>query len=185
MNRVVLLLASVLTGLALNAAIPAAALDYPSRPVRLIVGFAAGGPTDILARLMGQWLSQRLNQQFIVENRAGAGSNTATELVAKAPADGYTVLVITTSNAINTKFYRSLPFNFMQDIVPVAGLARISYVMAVSPSLLVKSVAEFIAYCRANPGQVNFASAGVGGSNHIAGEQGCRRHRHRSRALPR
>jgi tripartite-type tricarboxylate transporter receptor subunit TctC len=168
--KVVLLLASVLTGLALNASTPVAVLDYPTRPVRLIVGFAAGGPTDILARLMAQWLSQRLNQQFIVENRAGAGSNTATDLVAKAPADGYTVLVITTSNAINTKFYRSLPFNFMQDIVPVAGLARISYVMAVSPSLPVKSVAEFIAFCRANPGQVNFASAGVGGSNHIAGE---------------
>jgi tripartite-type tricarboxylate transporter receptor subunit TctC len=147
-----------------------AAPDYPTRPVRLVVGFAAGGPTDILARLMAQWLSQRLNQQFIVENRPGAGSNTATELVAKAPADGYTVLVITTSNAINTKFYRNLAFNFMQDIVPVAGLGRISYVMAVSPALPVKSVAEFIAYCRANPGRVNFASGGVGGSNHIAGE---------------
>jgi tripartite-type tricarboxylate transporter receptor subunit TctC len=170
MRKVILSLVSVLTGLMLNAAPPAAALDYPIRPVRLIVGFAAGGPTDILARLMGQWLSQRLAQQFIVENRAGAGSNTATDLVAKAPADGYTVLVITTSNAINTKFYRNLPFNFMQDIVPVAGLGRITYVMAVSPSLPVKSVAELIAHCRANPGQVNFASAGVGGSNHIAGE---------------
>jgi tripartite-type tricarboxylate transporter receptor subunit TctC len=169
MHRLVLCFLPGLVGLILNVS-TAAALDYPARPVRLVVGFAAGGPTDILARLMGQWLSQRLNQQFIVENRPGAGSNTATELVAKAPADGYTVLVITTSNAINTKFYRNLSFNFMQDIVPVAGLGRISYVMAVSPTLPVKSVAEFIAYCRANPGQVNFASGGVGGSNHIAGE---------------
>jgi tripartite-type tricarboxylate transporter receptor subunit TctC len=149
---------------------PAAALDYPIRPVRMVVGFAPGGPTDILARIMGQWLSQRLGQQFVVENRVGAGGNTATESVVKAPADGYTILVITTSNAINTAFYRKLPFNFMQDIVPVAGLGRISYVMAVSPTLPVKSVAEFIAYAKANPGQVNFASAGVGGSNHIAGE---------------
>jgi tripartite-type tricarboxylate transporter receptor subunit TctC len=170
MNKVVPFLMPGLVGLILLVSTPVAALDYPTRPVRLIVGFAAGGPTDILARLMGQWLSQRLGQQFIVENRPGAGSNTATEAVAKAPADGYTVLVITTSNAINTKFYRNLAFNFMQDIVPVAGLGRISYVMAVSPSLPVKSVAEFLAYCRANPGQVNFASAGVGGSNHIAAE---------------
>jgi tripartite-type tricarboxylate transporter receptor subunit TctC len=170
MNKVVPFLMPGLVGLILLVSTPVAALDYPTRPVRLIVGFAAGGPTDILARLMGQWLSQRLGQQFIVENRPGAGSNTATEAVAKAPADGYTVLVITTSNAINTKFYRNLAFNFMQDIVPVAGLGRISYVMAVAPSLPVKSVAEFLAYCRANPGQVNFASAGVGGSNHIAAE---------------
>ncbi len=170
MNKAVLFLMLGFAGLVLNLPTPVAALDYPTRPVQLIVGFAAGGPTDILARLMGQWLSRRLGQQFIVENRVGAGSNTATEFVAKAPADGYTVLVITTSNAINTKFYRNLPFNFMQDIVPVAGLGRIYYVVAVSPSLPVKSVAEFIAYCRANPGRVNFASAGVGGSNHIAAE---------------
>jgi tripartite-type tricarboxylate transporter receptor subunit TctC len=140
MNKAVLLLTLGFAGLVLNVPTPVAALDYPTRPVRLIVGFAAGGPTDILARLMGQWLSRRLGQQFVVENRIGAGSNTATESVAKAPADGYTVLVITTSNAINTKFYGNLPFNFMQDIVPVAGLGRIFYVLAVSPSLPVKSL---------------------------------------------
>src|SRR5262245_36308569 len=162
------LLGLALLGLAVPT--PAAAVDYPSRPVRMVVGFAPGGPTDILARIMGQWLSQRLGQQFVVENRVGAGGNTATESGVKAASDGHTILVITTSNAINTAFYRRLPFDFMQDIVPVAGLGRISYVMAVSPTLPVKSVAEFIAYAKAHPGQVNFASAGVGGSNHIAGE---------------
>jgi tripartite-type tricarboxylate transporter receptor subunit TctC len=149
---------------------PAVAADYPTRPVRMVVGFAAGGPTDILARLMAQWLSQRLGQQFLVENRVGGAGNLATESVVKAPPDGYTALVITTSNAINTTFYRKLPYDFMQDIVPVAGLGRITYVMAVPPTLPVKTVAEFVAYAKANPGQINFASAGVGGSNHIAGE---------------
>src|SRR5258707_7229225 len=114
---------------------PAAAQDYPSRPVRLVVGFAAGGPTDILARVMAQHLSQRLGQQVIVENKPGATGNTATESVINAAPDGYTVLVVATANAINTTYYRKLPFDFMRDIVPVAGLGRISYVIAVHPSV--------------------------------------------------
>ena len=150
-------------------AAPAAA-DYPSRPIRLVVGFAAGGPTDIFARVMGQHLAQRLGQQVIVENRPGGGGNTATEAVISAAPDGYTVLVVATANAINTSFYRKLPFDFMRDIVPVAGLARISYVMALHPSVPAKTVVEFIAYAKANPGQINFASGGVGSSNHLAGE---------------
>ncbi len=148
----------------------AAAEDYPIRPVRLIVGFAAGGPTDILARVMAQHLSQRLGQQVIVENRPGGGGNTATEQVINAAPDGYTVLVVATANAINTSFYRKLPFDFMRDIVPVAGLGRISYVMAVHPSVPARTVAEFIAHAKANPRQINFASGGTGGSNHLTGE---------------
>jgi tripartite-type tricarboxylate transporter receptor subunit TctC len=151
-------------------AAPVAADDYPSRPIRLVVGFAAGGPTDIFARVMGQHLAQGLRQQVIVENKPGGGGNTATETVIGAAPDGYTVLVVATANAINTSFYRKLPFDFMRDIVPVAGLARISYVMALHPSVPAKTVAEFIAYAKANPGQINFASGGVGGSNHLAGE---------------
>jgi len=149
---------------------PAAADDYPSRPVRLLVGFAAGGPTDILARVMAQHLTQRLGQQVIVENRPGAGGNAATEAVINAAPDGYTVLVIATANAINTSFYRKLPFDFMRDIVPVAGLGRIAYVMALNPSVPATTVAEFIAYAKANPGAINFASGGIGGSNHLTGE---------------
>jgi tripartite-type tricarboxylate transporter receptor subunit TctC len=144
--------------------------DYPIRPVRLIVGFAAGGPTDILARVLAQHLSQRLGQQVVVENRPGAGGNTATETVINAAPDGYTVLVVVTANAINTSFYRKLPFDFMRDIVPVAGLGRVSYVMAVHPSLPAKNVAEFIAHAKANPRQINFVSGGVGSSNHLSGE---------------
>ena len=149
---------------------PAPALDYPSRPVRLIVGFAPGGPTDILARLLAQFVSQRLGQQFIVENRPGGVGNTATEFVTKADPDGYTLLVVTTSNAINTTFYKKLPYDFMRDIVPVAGLGRVPYLMAVPAAFPAKNAAEFIAYAKANPGQINFASSGVGTSNHITGE---------------
>jgi tripartite-type tricarboxylate transporter receptor subunit TctC len=148
----------------------AAADDYPSRPIRLLVGFAAGGPTDILARVMAQHLAQRLGQQIVVENKPGAGGNTATEAVINAPPDGYTILTAATANAINTSFYRKLPFDFMRDIVPVAGLGRISYVMALNPSVPATTVAEFIAYAKANAGKINFASGGVGGSNHLAGE---------------
>jgi tripartite-type tricarboxylate transporter receptor subunit TctC len=154
----------------LCVAMPVAADDYPSRPIRLIVGFAAGGPTDIFARVMGQHLAQRLGQQVIVENKPGGGGNTATEAVIAAAPDGYTVLVVATANAINTSLYRKLPFDFMRDIVPVAGLARISYVMALHPSVPAKTVAEFIDYAKTNPGRINFASGGVGGSNHLAGE---------------
>jgi tripartite-type tricarboxylate transporter receptor subunit TctC len=151
-------------------AAPAAADDYPSRPVRLVVGFAAGGPTDILSRVMAQHLTQRLAQQVIVENKPGATGNTATESVINAAPDGYTVLVVATANAINTTYYRKLPFDFMRDIVPVAGLARISYVMALHPSVPATTIAELIAYAKANPGKINFASGGAGASNHLAGE---------------
>jgi tripartite-type tricarboxylate transporter receptor subunit TctC len=154
----------------LTFATPAASLDYPTRPVRLIVGFAPGGPTDILARLLAQYVSQRLGQQFIVENRPGGVGNTATEFVTKADPDGYTLLVVTTSNAINTTFYKKLPYDFMRDIVPVAGLGRVPYLMAVPAAFPAKNAAEFIAYAKANPGQINFASSGVGTSNHITGE---------------
>jgi tripartite-type tricarboxylate transporter receptor subunit TctC len=156
--------------LCLGLATPTQANDYPTRPIRLVVGFAAGGPTDILARVMARHLSQRLGQQVIVENRPGAGGNTATESVINAAPDGYTVLVVATANAINTSFYRKLPFDFMRDIVPIAGLGRISYVMAVHPSVPATTVAEFIAHAKANPRRINFASGGVGGSNHLAGE---------------
>jgi tripartite-type tricarboxylate transporter receptor subunit TctC len=148
----------------------AAAQEFPTRPVRMIVGFAAGGPTDILARVVAQALSERLGQQFVVENRVGAGSNTATESVINAQPDGYTILVISTSNAINTSFYQKLPFDFMRDVTPVAGLGRVSYVMAISPSVPAKSVAEFITYAKSKPGSINFVSAGVGSSNHLTGE---------------
>jgi tripartite-type tricarboxylate transporter receptor subunit TctC len=154
----------------LPALAPAKAADYPSRPVRMIVGFAPGGPTDILARVLAQFVSQRLGQQFIVENRPGGVGNTATEFVTKADPDGYTLLVVTTSNAINTTFYKKLPYDFMEDIVPVAGLGRVAYVMAVPPSLPVSTAAEFIDYARGHPGQVNYASSGVGTSNHVTGE---------------
>lgn len=149
---------------------PAIAVDYPTRPVRLIVGFAPGGPTDILARLLAQYVSQRLGQQFIVENRPGGVGNTATEFVTKADPDGYTLLVVTTSNAINTTFYKKLPYDFMRDIVPVAGLGRVPYLMAVPTAFPAKNAADFIAYARANPAKVSFASSGVGTSNHITGE---------------
>ena len=156
--------------LALAIAGVASAADYPARPIRFVVGFAAGGPTDIIARRMAQTLSERLGQQVVVENKPGAGGNIATEYVINAPPDGYTILVVATANAINTTLYQKISFNFRRDIVPVAGLARISYVMAVHPSLPARTVAEFIAYAKANPARINFASGGVGGSNHLAGE---------------
>jgi len=157
------------------AALPAVsriarAQTYPTRPVRLIVGFAAGGPTDILARLMGQWLSQRLGQPFIVENRAGAGSNIATEMVVNAAADGHTLLLIAPANTINATLYDRLNFNFIRDIAPVAGILRTFYVMEVNPSVPAKTVPEFITYAKANPGKISMASAGSGTPQHVAGE---------------
>jgi tripartite-type tricarboxylate transporter receptor subunit TctC len=148
----------------------ASALDYPTRPVHLIVGFAAGGPNDISARLMGQWLSERLGQPFIVENRPGAGGNVATELVVHAPADGYTLLLVPAPAAINATLYDNLNFNFIRDIAPVAGILRVPEVMVVNPSVPAKSVPEFIAYAKANPGKINMASAGNGSVPHVAGE---------------
>jgi tripartite-type tricarboxylate transporter receptor subunit TctC len=153
----------VLTGLAHTA-------DYPTRPVRLVVGFAPGGPTDILARHMAQYLGARLGQPFLVENKPGATGNIATEYVIGQPPDGYTILVTTTANAINMTFYTRLSFNFLRDAEPVAGLARISYLMLVNPGVPAKTIPEFIAYAKANPGRINFASGGIGSSNQLAAE---------------
>src|SRR5262245_15126244 len=136
----------------------------------MIVGFAAGGGTDITGRLMGQWLSERLGQQFIIENRPGASGNIATETVVRAPADGYTLLVIASSVAINATLYDNLNFNFIRDIAPVAGVFRGPYVMVVHPSVPAKSVPELIAYAKANPRKLNMASPGTGTGPHIAGE---------------
>jgi tripartite-type tricarboxylate transporter receptor subunit TctC len=143
---------------------------YPTRPVRLISGFPAGGPNDILARLMGQWLSQRLGQQFIVENRPGAGTNIATELVVRAAPDGYTLLMAATPNAINATLYEKLNYNFIRDIAPVAAVMRVPNVMVVHPSVPAETVPEFIAYAKANPGKLTMASPGNGSSGHMSGE---------------
>jgi tripartite-type tricarboxylate transporter receptor subunit TctC len=148
----------------------ARAQAYPARPVRWIVGFAPGGGNDIVARLMGQWLSERTGQQFIIENRPGGGTNIATEAVVKALPDGYTLLLASSSNASNAALYDNLSFNFIRDIAPVAGIARTSLVMVVNPSVPAKDVPEFVAYAKANPGKVNMASGGTGGIGHLAGE---------------
>jgi tripartite-type tricarboxylate transporter receptor subunit TctC len=148
----------------------ASALDYPTRPVRLLVGFAAAGPTDIAARLVGQWLSKRLNRQFFIENRPGAGSNIAIEAVVRAPPDGYTLLVFGPPAAINATLYDNLNFNFIRDIVPVAGIMRAPNVMLVNPAVPAKTVPEFITYAKANPGKINMATAGSGSTEHVFGE---------------
>jgi tripartite-type tricarboxylate transporter receptor subunit TctC len=148
----------------------ARALAYPSRIVRIVVGFPAGGATDIQARLMGQWLSDRLGQQFIIENRAGASGNIGTEAVAKAPADGYTLLQIVTPHAINAALYSNLNFDFARDIVPVICAARLAYVVVVHPSVPAATIPEFIAYAKANPGKINYGSAGPGTPQNIACE---------------
>jgi tripartite-type tricarboxylate transporter receptor subunit TctC len=148
----------------------ARAQSYPSRPVRWIVGFAAGGPQDIVARLLAQYLSERLGQQFVIENRSGAGGNIGTEAVVRAAPDGYTMLMIGPSATINATLYDNLSFVFLRDIAPVASIMRTSNVMEVHPSFPAKTVAEFIAYAKANPGKINYASAGSGSSQHMAGE---------------
>jgi tripartite-type tricarboxylate transporter receptor subunit TctC len=148
----------------------ACALDYPARPVHLLVGYAAAGPTDISARLIGSWLSQRLGHQFVIENRPGAGTNIATAAVTRAPADGYTLLLVSTANAINATLYSNLDFDFIRDIAPVAGLTRGPAIMVVNPSVPAKTVPEFIAYAKANPGKINMATAGIGSGTHIFGE---------------
>ena len=157
------------------AALPAAsriaqAQAYPSRPVRIIVGFPPGGATDIQARLMGQWLSDRLGQQFIIENRPGASGNIGTEAVVRSPADGYTLLQIVTPNAISAALYSNLPFDFLRDIAPVICVARLAYVVVVNPSVPVATIPEFIAYAKANPGKINYGSAGPGTPQNIACE---------------
>jgi len=148
----------------------ACAQDYPTRPVRLIVGFAPGGTTDITARLIGQWLSERLGQQFVIENRTGAATNIATEAVVRAPADGYTLLLVTASNAINATLYDKLSFNFIRDIAPVAGIIRYPLVMQVNPTFPAKTVPEFISYVKSNPGKISYGSGGIGTSIHVASE---------------
>jgi tripartite-type tricarboxylate transporter receptor subunit TctC len=157
------------------AALPAVsriarAQAYPSRPVRLIVPLAPGGATDIVARLMGQWLSERLGQPFVIENRPGGGGNIGTEAVVRAPADGYTLLMVGPTQAINATLYEKLNFNFLRDIAPIAGIIVVPNVMVVNPSSPARTVPEFIAYAKANAGRLNFASAGVGSSQHVSGE---------------
>jgi len=159
-------------GVAILPAMPrfAMAQAYPSRPVRIVVGFPAGGGIDIVARLMGQWLSERLGQPVIIENRPGAGGNVGVEAVVRAPPDGYTLLWANSANAISATLYEKLNYNFIRDIAPVAGVARVPQVMEVNPSFQAKTVPEFIAYAKANPGKLNFGSAGNGSALHMAGE---------------
>jgi tripartite-type tricarboxylate transporter receptor subunit TctC len=144
--------------------------SYPTHPARLLVGFAAGSTTDILARLIGQWLSQRLGQQFVIENRPGAGGNIAAETVVKAPADGYTLLMVPPAVAANATLYEDLNFNFVRDTAPVAGVVRVPNVAEVHPSVPVNSIPELIAYAKANPGKLSYASAGIGTPSHLAGQ---------------
>jgi tripartite-type tricarboxylate transporter receptor subunit TctC len=157
------------------AALPAVsrvamAQTYPSRPVHWIVGFTPAGGNDIVARLMGQWLSERLGQPFVIENRPGAGTNIATEAVVNAPPDGYTLLLANLANAINATLYEKLNFNFIRDIAPVAGISQAPLIMVVNPSVPAKTVPEFIAYAKANPDKINMGSAGIGSAGHLAGE---------------
>ena len=157
------------------AALPAVsrfarAQAYPSRPVRIIVPAAPAGPTDILARLMGQWLSERLGQQFIIENRPGAGTNIALQAAVNSQPDGYTLVSVTSSNASNATLYQSLPFNLQRDIIPVAVLSKNALVLEVNPSISIKSVVDFIAHAKTNPGKTSVASFGVGSTSHLAQE---------------
>jgi len=148
----------------------ASAQAYPSRPVRIIVPFGPAGATDITARLIGQWLSERLGQQFVIDNRPGGGGNTGTEAVVRAPTDGYTLLLVGGWNAINATLYDKLNFNFVRDIAPIAPIVRFPYIMVVHPSFPAKTLPEFIAYAKANPGKINMASPGIGSPPHINGE---------------
>jgi tripartite-type tricarboxylate transporter receptor subunit TctC len=157
-----------------TAAVPVAshfawAQTYPSRPVRIIAGFAPGGFTDTTARLIGNWLSERVGQQFFVENRPGAGGNIATEAVAHAPPDGYTLLIATDANAYNATLYDNLKFNFIKDMTPVAGIGRVAFVMVVNPAFAAKTVPEFIASAKANPGKINMATVGPGSPSQLFG----------------
>jgi tripartite-type tricarboxylate transporter receptor subunit TctC len=148
----------------------ATAQTYPTRPVRFIIGYPPGGSADITARLLGQWLSERLGQPFVIESRPGASTNIATEAVVRAPPDGYTLLLVAPANAINATLYEKLNFNFIHDIAPVAGIIRFPNVMVVNPSVPAKTVPEFIAYAKANPGRLNMASSGNGSTIHVSGE---------------
>ena len=173
MQRIKGFIAHTCLAAACLALLPASGLkaaDYPTRPPHIIVGYPAGGSTDIVARLIGDWLSKRLGQQFIVENRPGAGNNLATEAVTKAAPDGYTLILVNPANTINASLYKNLNFVFLRDIDPVAGVIRVPNVMEVHPSVPAKTVAEFIAYVKANPDKVNVASSGNGTSIHLSGE---------------
>jgi tripartite-type tricarboxylate transporter receptor subunit TctC len=157
--------------LCVAAAAPLAwAVDYPTRPVKWVVPYPPAGTTDVLARIVAQWLSDKMGQSFYVENKPGAGNNMGTEFVLNAPADGYTMLLVNPANGINATLYKNLSFNFVRDVAPVAGIVRTPNVMVITPSLPVKNVAEFIAYCKANPGKINMASSGSGTSVHLSGE---------------
>jgi tripartite-type tricarboxylate transporter receptor subunit TctC len=164
------LFAVCLAALSPGAIGSAGALDYPTRPVRWIVTYPPGGGTDITARIMAQWLSERLGQQFFIENKPGAGNNIGTEAAIHSPPDGYTLLLVNPANAINATLYPKLSFNFLRDIAPVAGIMRVPNVMEVHPSVPAKTVAEFIAYAKANPGKINWATSGNGTSVHLSGE---------------
>ncbi|HLL28687.1 MAG TPA: tripartite tricarboxylate transporter substrate binding protein [Xanthobacteraceae bacterium] len=166
-----LVLASAALALALIAvASPLQALDYPTRPVHWVVPYPPGGSTDVIARILAQWLSDKMGQQFVVDNKPGGGNNIGTEYVVNAAPDGYTMLLVNPANGINATLYTNLHFNFIRDIAPVAGIVRTPNVMEVTNSLPVKTVAEFIAYCKANPGKINMASSGSGTSVHLSGE---------------
>ena len=169
-NGLIAGVAGLLAGLTAILAQPAAAADYPTRQVHIIVGYPAGGSTDIVARLIGNWLSVKLGQQFVVENRPGAGNNIATEAVTKAAPDGYTMLLVNPANTINATLYKKLSFTFLKDIDPVAGVIEVPNVMEVHPDVPAKTVAEFIAYAKANPDKINVASSGNGTSIHLSGE---------------
>ena len=156
--------------LCIAAAGPAGAADYPTRPVKWVVPYPPAGTTDVLARIVAQWLTEKLGQPFVIENKPGAGNNLGTEMVVKAPPDGYTMLLVNPANGINATLYKELNFNVIRDIAPVAGIVRTPNVMEVTPSFPAKTVAEFIAYCKANPGKINMASSGSGTSVHLSGE---------------
>jgi tripartite-type tricarboxylate transporter receptor subunit TctC len=167
------LLKKIVLGLALTCSVVAAGAaegDYPSKPIKWIVAYPPGGTTDLLARLMGQWLSQRLGQQVIIENRAGGGNNIGTEAAVKSPPDGYTIFLVNPANAINATLYTKLPFNFLNDLDPIGGIVRVPNVMTVTKNFPAKNVAEFIEYGKKNPGKINMASSGAGTSVHLSGE---------------
>src|SRR5215470_6148474 len=166
--RAILLSLACLILLATTAPSPAA--DYPSRPVHFINGFAPGGPVDTTARIMGQWLSDRLGQQFVVENRTGSGGNIAAAAAIASPADGYTLLFVAPNNAISTSLYKKLPFDFLRDTTPVASIMQLTNMLVVSNDMPVKTVQEFIDYCKANPGKISYASSGNGTSVHMSAE---------------
>ncbi len=169
MSRIARFAAALLLA-AFSASGAAFAVDYPTRPVKWVVPYPPGGTTDVLARIIAQWLSEKMGQQFIIENKPGGGNNIGVEFVVNAPPDGYTVLLVNPANGINATLYKNLPFNFIRDIAPVAGLVRSPNVMEVTTSMPVKSVKEFIDYCKANPGKINMASSGSGTSVHLSGE---------------